>query len=102
MSIDTVDISDHVVEKFLNKRVRLAVILMLVACGFIIARLYYLQILKGSKYTELSINNRIRVTTIPAPRGIIFSKQNEPLVSNNPSFDLNLIPQDTPDPTCRS
>jgi penicillin-binding protein 2 len=98
MSIDTVDISDHVVEKFLNNRVRLAVILMLVACGFIVARLYYLQILKGSKYTELSINNRIRVTTIPAPRGIIFSKQNVLLVSNNPSFDLNLIPQDTPDP----
>jgi penicillin-binding protein 2 len=98
MSIDTVDISDHIVEKFLNKRVRLAVILILVACGFILARLYYLQVLKGSKYVELSINNRIRVTTIPAPRGIVFSKKKELLVSNNPSFDLNLIPQDTPDP----
>ena len=97
MDIDIVDISDHLVEKFLNKRVRFAVILMLVACGFIVARLYYLQILKGSKYVELSINNRLRITTIPAPRGIIFSKKNEVLASNNPSFDLNLIPQDTPD-----
>ena len=97
MNIDRVDISDHLVEKFLNNRVRLAVILMLVACGLIITRLYYLQILKGSKYVELSINNRLRITTIPAPRGIIFSKKNEVLASNNPSFDLNLIPQDTPD-----
>ena len=97
MNIDRVDISDHLVEKFLNNRVRLAVILMLVACGFIVARLYYLQILKGNKYVELSINNRLRVTTIPAPRGIIFSKKNEALAANNPSFDLNLIPQDTPD-----
>ena len=96
MNIDKIDISDHLVEKFLNNRVRLAVILMLIACAFIIARLYYLQILKGNKYVELSINNRLRITTIAAPRGIIFSKKNEVLAANNPSFDLNLIPQDTP------
>jgi len=98
MNSDTVDISDHVAEKFLNGRVRFAVILILVACAFIIARLYYLQVLKGSKYVELSTSNRIRVTTIAAPRGIIFSRHKDLLVTNNPSFDLNLIPQDTPDP----
>jgi penicillin-binding protein 2 len=98
MNSDTVDISDHVAEKFFNARVRFAVILILIACVFIIMRLYYLQVLKGSKYVELSTSNRIRVSTIPAPRGIVFSRHNDLLVSNNPSFDLNLIPQDTPDP----
>ena len=97
MNIDIVDISDNLVGKFLNNRVRIAVILMLFACCFIVARLYYLQILKGSKYVELSTNNRIRVTTIAAPRGFVFSQKKEVLASNNPSFDLNLIPQDTPD-----
>ena len=98
MNSDTVDISDHIAEKFLNNRVRVAVILILIACAFIIVRLYYLQVLKGSKYVELSTSNRIRVTTIAAPRGIIFSRHNELLATNNPSFDLNLIPQDTPEP----
>lgn len=97
MNSYTVDISDHIAEKFFNKRVRAAVILILIACAFIVMRLYYLQVLKGSKYVELSTSNRIRVSTIPAPRGIFFSRGNELLVTNNPSFDLSLIPQDTPD-----
>ena len=98
MNNDTVDISDHVAERFFNARVRFAVILILIACAFIVMRLYYLQVLKGSKYVDLSTSNRIRISTIPAPRGIVFSRHNDLLVSNNPSFDLNLIPQDTPDP----
>lgn len=97
MNRETFDIGDQVAEKFLNNRVRFAVILILVACGFIVMRLYYLQVLKGSKYVELSSSNRIRITTIPAPRGIIFSRHGDLLATNNPSFDLNLIPQDTPD-----
>jgi penicillin-binding protein 2 len=39
----------------------------------------------------------VRVTTICPPRGNIFARNGEVLVDNRPSFDLTLIPQDTPD-----
>ncbi len=81
----------------LNKKIRLSVILIAVVFLFICFRLGYLQILKGSKYSALSTNNRIRITKTPDPRGLILSKQNQALVKNIPSFDLHLIPQDTPD-----
>ena len=62
--------------------------------SLIILRLCYFQIIKGAKYTELSTNNRIRQTALPAPRGHILSSDNQTLVDNSPSFDLTLIPQD--------
>lgn len=88
---------ENILEKLLNKKIRFAAVLVSLCFLFIFCRLYYLQILKGSKFIEQSTSNRIRVTTIPAPRGIIYSKTGEALVTNKPSFDLNLIPQDTPD-----
>ncbi len=89
--------NENIIEKTLNKKIRLSVILIVFAFFFLFLRLWYLQILKGSKYIELSTNNRIRVTKTPAPRGIIYSKNRDILVKSTPSFDLNLILQDVSD-----
>ncbi len=85
------------IEKGLVKKIKITAVLITLFLFFIFSRLWYLQIIKGEKYNELSINNRIRITKIPDSRGRILSKRNEVLVKNIPSFDLNLIPQDTPD-----
>jgi len=81
-------------DKALNRKIKIAVIVIAVFFTLIILRLCYLQIIKGAKFIELSTNNRIRYTTLPAPRGHIFSSDNRTLVDNVPSFDLLLIPQD--------
>jgi penicillin-binding protein 2 len=81
-------------DKALNGKVKFAVIIVAFFLSLIILRLCYLQIIKGAKYTELSTNNRIRQTALPAPRGHILSSDNQTLVDNSPSFDLTLIPQD--------
>ena len=81
-------------DKAFNGKVKFAVILIAVFFSLIILRLCYFQIIKGAKYTELSTNNRIRQTALPAPRGHILSSDNQTLVDNSPSFDLTLIPQD--------
>jgi penicillin-binding protein 2 len=80
-----------------SKKVPFAVLFILVGFFFIFFRLWYLQILKGSFYNDLSTNNRIRVTKIPAPRGFIYARHGEVLAENLPSFDLSLILQDAPD-----
>src|SRR4030042_4156569 len=60
------------------------------------SKVFYLQIVKGGYYKELSRENRIRSITIKAPRGIIFDQHGEKLVNNVPSFDLITIPADLP------
>lgn len=90
-------LNESVLEKSLAKRIKITAALVTLILVFVFSRLWYLQIIKGPLYTELSIDNRIRITKIPDSRGRILSKKNEVLVKNIPSFDLTLIPQDTPD-----
>lgn len=63
----------------------LPVILML-AITLITARLFFLQIIEGNSYRNLSDTNRTRTIPIHAPRGIIFDSQGVPLVFNVPGF----------------
>ena len=52
----------------------------------IFVRVFYLQVLQGSKYRYLSNSNRIRTVIVHAPRGIIFDRNGVPLVFNIPGF----------------
>jgi len=53
---------------------------------FLVGRLFFIQLVKGSDYRLLSDTNRTRTTFIHAPRGIIFDRNNIPLVYNKPGF----------------
>ncbi|HLM84051.1 MAG TPA: hypothetical protein VK254_02485, partial [Candidatus Bathyarchaeia archaeon] len=57
-------------------------------------RVFYLQIVRGGHYSELSRENRVRAIVIKAPRGGIFDRNGKKLVNNVPSFDLIAIPAD--------
>ena len=60
-------------------------------------RLWYLQVVKGTYYNELAENNRIRPVKIRPPRGVIYDRKGRPLVENVLTFDISLVPEDTPD-----
>ena len=90
-------LNETAVEKSINNRIKIIIFIITLFFVFIFSRLWYLQIIKGEQFNELSVNNRIRITKIPDSRGRILSKDGEILVKNIPSFDLSLIPQDTPD-----
>jgi len=90
-------LNETAVEKSINKRIKIIIVIITLCLVFVFSRLWYLQILKGEKFNKLSINNRIRITKIPDTRGRIISKGGEVLAKNIPSFDLSLIPQDAPD-----
>ncbi len=78
-------------------RIRSAVILFLSLLSLIVIRLWYLQIVKGSYFRNLSENNRIRSIYVQAPRGLIFDRYGELLAGNRPSFNIELIKEDCPD-----
>lgn len=67
--------------------------LITLAFAIILIRLWYLQIYQGDLLYQYSIQNRLRKETVKAPRGMIFSRNNQLLVDNVPRFDLVIIPQ---------
>jgi len=72
-------------------------VVIIVVFSLIFSRLWYLQVIKGEYFKNLSENNRIRIQEIPAPRGILYDRQRAPLVDSFPSFDVSLFRQDVPD-----
>lgn len=65
--------------------------IVIAAFLLLIMRLWQLQILQGSKYRELSEVNRLRIITIPAPRGILFDRNGIPLVKNSSYYCASII-----------
>ncbi|MFW5975249.1 MAG: penicillin-binding protein 2 [Desulfosalsimonas sp.] len=78
---------------FRNRILVMMLIAMLVFALFA-ARLFYLQILRGEHYRELSSNNCLRKQRIEPLRGLIYDREGRMLVDNRPSYDLQIIPND--------
>ncbi|MEG1345221.1 MAG: penicillin-binding protein 2 [Acidaminococcaceae bacterium] len=78
----------------LNKRFtyRLEFLMLAVTLIFIvlIGRMAYLQLFRGEYYNRQAEGNRMRLTKISAPRGIIYDCKGEELVCNEPGFVLSL------------
>jgi penicillin-binding protein 2 len=79
-----------------NLRLRLRTIhlLMLMLLAVLAARLYYLQVVKGSYYAERAENQRLRFLPIPAPRGNIYDRNGRLLVDSRPMFNVILSRED--------
>src|SRR5580700_337961 len=58
-------------------------------------RLYYLQVLHHKENVEMADRNRIRLQRVPAPRGLVFDRNHRPLVDTRPSFDAQIVPEDS-------
>lgn len=67
----------------------LTALLWVVAIGFGL-RLFYLQVLKGSYYRQLSENNYTRTIVLRSPRGMLLDRNGEVLCRNRVSFALLL------------
>jgi penicillin-binding protein 2 len=62
---------------------------LLIGTGVILLfNLFFVQIIQGTYYQHLSDSNRMRTQIIPAPRGVIFDRNGQPLVYNTPGFQL--------------
>jgi penicillin-binding protein 2 len=73
---------------------------MSVALGLmllLIGKLFWLQVVRHDYYLELSQGNRLRRDPIPASRGLILDRHGTVLVDNEPTYQLELIREQTPD-----
>ena len=61
-----------------------------------LARMFQLQVLRGSEYETLANENRLERIETAAPRGVIYDRNGTILVRNRPSFEVALIPESLP------
>jgi penicillin-binding protein 2 len=81
----------------MGKRVSIGVYVVIFLFAALFFKLWYLQVIKGGEYKKFAERNRLRIIEIPAPRGIIYDKNNTVLVKNIPSFDISVAREDFPE-----
>lgn len=84
-------INGHDPSEFKGK-IRIVVMMVLVAVCVLMTRLGYLQIVKGAEFKKKSENNSIRFRLIKPLRGLILDRHGYVLVDNKPSFNVIYIP----------
>ncbi len=67
-------------------RILFFVLLLVFGLGTIFARFFTIVVIEGERYQKLSSGNRIKELKITAPRGIIYDRNQTPLVRNIPVF----------------
>lgn len=81
-----------------DSRFKYAVAIILLFILIVVARLYYLQVIRGAFYENFSAENSIKEIKKRAPRGMMFDRRGQVLVDNRPSFNIVVIPQYVKDP----
>ncbi|MBI5663717.1 MAG: penicillin-binding protein 2 [Nitrospirae bacterium] len=83
----------------MDKKITAAFYIIISVFSIFLLRLWYLQIIKGDEYKKIDERNRIRVIDIPAPRGIVYDRNNNALVKNVLSYDISMVREDMPEDT---
>lgn len=76
----------------IHDRILIASYIVIALFSILVLRLWQLQVLQGDEYRRLSEENRLRIVKIPAPRGIIYDRNNIPLVKNSPFYSVSISP----------
>ncbi|MBA4728503.1 MAG: penicillin-binding protein 2 [Candidatus Dadabacteria bacterium] len=71
-----------------STRSNLSILIVAIFFLVIIFRLFYLQIIKGEQYQEISRNNFIREAIIPSPRGFILDRNGKQIAYSRPVVNL--------------
>ncbi|HLY23039.1 MAG TPA: penicillin-binding protein 2 [bacterium] len=75
-----------------ERRLTTLAVLAAVMLVVLVIRLWQVQIVQGDYYLKLSEENRLRVTPVLAPRGVLVDRRGRTLVANRPAFTVALLP----------
>jgi penicillin-binding protein 2 len=68
------------------RSIRILKIILIICFGIILARSFWLTVVKGSEYRQIADQNRIREEILRAPRSLILDRRGEKLTTNVPIF----------------
>jgi penicillin-binding protein 2 len=78
----------------ITRRGRILLYVAFGAFALLLGRLYWLQVAEFDRYRNLSENNRLRLRTVRAPRGLILDRKGRAIAETQGSFDLVCTPVD--------
>ena len=81
----------------ITRRSRLLLYVAFGAFALLLGRLYWLQVVESERYRNLAENNRLRLRTVRAPRGLILDRKGRAIAETQGSFDLVCSPVDVTD-----
>ena len=81
--------------KIINRRIRVALILILLLWVLILWRYFHLQVIEHHKYQSQSQSNRVQFEPIPPNRGLILDVNGTVLADNRPEYVLSLVKENT-------
>ncbi|MGK9367784.1 penicillin-binding protein 2 [Melioribacter sp. Ez-97] len=81
-------------EQIFGRDVRRRILYVIIISFFIVSfiQLFNMQVLQGSVYTVKANENSVKPIYQTAPRGILYDRNNNILVGNEPSFTLRITP----------
>ena len=89
--VEPLVLKDHTREsRIYFERAALGFGLLIFLTLFLVARLFYLQIVQHNVYATLSDKNRIQVQSLPPIRGLIYDRDGELIADNIPSYNLTI------------
>ena len=77
----------------LVRRLRWVFLVMLIAFGALVVRLWQLQVLRGDRYYQRTVSNVVHERYLPSIRGKIVDRNGVPLADNRPAFNLYATPK---------
>lgn len=80
-----------------KQRLNWLLIFIVICFITLVLGLWYLQMIKGEEFKERAVENRIRSLVEDAPRGRIYDRQGELLVTNRPAVVVSIIPAEVDD-----
>ena len=83
-------------DSHIDRRVVVAMLIVVAVWGAMLGRLFYLQVVEGDRYRRSAERNSVRTHRLIAPRGMIFDREGLILVDSRPSFDVLVVPHETP------
>jgi penicillin-binding protein 2 len=78
---------------------RLAVLrgFAIICVGLLAVGFWVLQVVQHAKFDEMATNNRMRTIPLRAPRGVLFDRNDRPLVINEPTQSISIVRERTRD-----
>lgn len=83
-------------QSFRFEKIKYFIALVFIAFIFLLVRSFFLQVTKNDYYSFLSEGNRLRSEVIEPKRGVIYTKDLQPLVRNTANFVVYFKPIDLP------
>jgi len=71
--------------------------LMMVVVIGLMARYFWLQVIKHEEFSTQSTNNQVKLVPVAPNRGLIYDRRGRPIAENLPAYRLELVPEKVED-----